>query len=148
MTKEERDEIRARLEAATPGPWKVEKNCVNNLWHICCPEGEGNRGYVAYTVQTDKRAWDDFLFIAHTRQDIPALLDALDKAEAQVELFDNLLSTSKPISKKIEDFCCDEMFQNNAVCRDLGAGYHSKSNCYKCPLYQFKLSITKEDDNG
>ena len=73
MTKEEREKIRKRCEAATPGPWSpgleegVESPNDMIIW--------GNEFGLHLKV-------NDTFFIAHARQDIPALLDALDKAEA------------------------------------------------------------------
>ena len=67
MDKVTRDAIRARCEAATSGPWTAHRYPVEdyNGNHIC---GDITHG-------------SDKLFIAHARQDIPALLDALDEAE-------------------------------------------------------------------
>lgn len=66
-------EIRARAEAATPGPWQSSKSnygvimLFNGTGRALLgpPEGAGNAA-----------------FIAHSRGDIPYLLDRLEKAEA------------------------------------------------------------------
>ena len=75
------------------------------------------------------------------------LLDALEKAEAQVELMNNLIASAKPISKTIENFCCDEMFQKNEICCNL-EGRYPTAMCEKCPLYLFKISVSKESSDN
>ena len=77
-----------------------------------------------------------------------ALLDALDKAEEQNKLLEQALSNSKPIGKIIEDFCEEEMFDKNYLCRHLTE--ISSKSCIatnKCPLVLFKLHIEKEQEN-
>ena len=81
------------------------------------------------------------------KTEFTSLLDALDKAEEQIKLLDQLLSSAKSITKTIEDFCCDEMFQKNEICCHL-KGRYLTATCEKCPLYQFKLHLTKEIKNG
>jgi hypothetical protein len=68
------DAIEARYEAATPGPWRVEKSWVvggkgRGEWNVACVAGEPPR---------------DADFIAHARTDIPALLAAIDDYEARI----------------------------------------------------------------
>ncbi len=65
--------IRARERAATPGPWCISEKgntvkslSIDGICHGMSPK------------QTDAE------FIAHARQDIPALLDALDKKDAEI----------------------------------------------------------------
>lgn len=89
MTDEQLAAIRARCEAATPGPWEpgrqspytlrfpihqsVEARKVNPLgWQRACICREARMG--------------DTAFIAHARQDVPALL-------AEVERLRGLLSS-------------------------------------------------------
>ena len=78
MTQEERAAIRARCEAATPGPW--ERYFVLHESH---PNAE---------------------FIVHARQDIPALLAALDEAEAENKaLFDTQIEHEAAIKENLTD---------------------------------------------
>jgi len=91
MTREERDAIRARCEAATSGPWEYDG--MHN--EIQTPYSENGFWLICSEVRThpSEKILDefghtynpDFEFIANARQDIPALLDALDEAEAHAE---------------------------------------------------------------
>ena len=71
-----RDSIRARVEAATPGPWEWDDPYVLGQ---APPDGM----VVTYIYQFDtKPANHDRAFIAAARQDIPALLRIADTADA------------------------------------------------------------------
>jgi hypothetical protein len=84
MTKAERDEIRARVEKATPGPWIATSDWSNYaVW-----SQERRRDVVQspsrVMVNNPLNEWTregDATFIAASRTDIPKLLDALDAAE-------------------------------------------------------------------
>ena len=72
------DEIHARCEAATPGPWKYIDNGFDGMIKseeetIC--GGEPCEGRI--------EDGPDAQFIAHARDDIPYLLDRAEKAEAE-----------------------------------------------------------------
>ena len=68
--------IRARADKATPGPWAYyERGCREFGYDLTLPSGI--RG--AYEQE------EDVAFIAHARDDVPALLDALDAANARAE---------------------------------------------------------------
>lgn len=66
-------EIRARTEAATPGPWEWM-----DAYMMCHENPEVKVPF------DDRRRQADRLFAAHARQDIPDLLDALEAARAEV----------------------------------------------------------------
>ena len=72
-------EIRERSEAATPGPWRVrtwggtnQENPEPPEWTIDGPDGYGIEAHDVYPG--DGR---DVYFIAHAREDVPFLLDAI-----------------------------------------------------------------------
>jgi hypothetical protein len=83
------DAIRQREQAATEGPWiHTGRN------HISTPDihvdeanwgGEGLNGY-RLVCDGDEGAWRaaDAEFIAHAREDIPALLAEIDRLRSQV----------------------------------------------------------------
>jgi hypothetical protein len=70
LTEEQKAEIRARADAATPGPWRQE----------------GPRVYFGFEGGIGLRAAPNPIsnshFIAHARTDIPALLSALEAAQS------------------------------------------------------------------
>lgn len=76
------DEIHARCEAATPGPWKYIDNGFDGMIKseeetIC--GGEPCEGRI--------EDGPDAQFIAHARDDIPYLLDRAEKAEADRDTY-------------------------------------------------------------
>ena len=80
LTPEELAAIRERAEKATPGPWHVY--AAYSLSDIT-PE---TRTCVVDCVASDGTlAREDAEFIAHAREDIPRLLDALEAAYAENE---------------------------------------------------------------
>lgn len=76
LPREERDAIRARAEAAMPGPWEYEPSTDE----ILSPDG----GIAEMTWPGRTRTSAEF--IAHARTDVTALLDALDEAERRIAL--------------------------------------------------------------
>lgn len=75
MTRQELDAIRARCEAATPGPWNVKEERFFTSNVIVASENDVCLG----------PSGPDAEFIAASRTDIPALLDALGAAYKEVE---------------------------------------------------------------
>jgi hypothetical protein len=77
LTVEELAAIKARCEAATPGPWKP---CIEGRDHlsgssfIMTGEGAARGGDIELTGATEA----DYDFIAHARQDIPRLLEEVE----------------------------------------------------------------------
>lgn len=85
------DEIRARLEKATTGPWKVDvSENFGNDWPITT--GTNDEDGKCYHVCTDSvrasgvwgNAKDDAIFLAHSRSDIEYLLSELDEARKRI----------------------------------------------------------------
>lgn len=70
LTNEQIEAIRKRAEAATEGPWRIGKQSPNGLNNI------GTMGGLL-TAQTLNEA--DAEFIAHAREDVPALLAEIDR---------------------------------------------------------------------
>jgi hypothetical protein len=69
------EEIKARANAATPGPWEYEY-----YWYYDSPQVETLREVVC-RVQDE----DDGRFIAHARQDIPDLISEITRLTAENE---------------------------------------------------------------
>lgn len=93
LTDEEIEEIKARAEAATPGPWRRQKQrgytddyiLTDHPDHQTKPHGNyiGEVGYAAgHAVQNFEADAD---FIAHARTDIPALLSALEAEKKRAD---------------------------------------------------------------
>jgi hypothetical protein len=97
------EKIKARAEKATPGPWGI---CLGSGLNVCTwvryenPEN-GQITFVADCLpddaldcaEQDHRPNMDF--IAHARTDIPALLDYIDKLEAEKKMMRERLAFAK-----------------------------------------------------
>jgi hypothetical protein len=83
MTPAELAEIRARAEAATPGPWvRYSRDFRDARSHSVVGPGHAVRAFTGYgprggTAQTDAE------FIAHARTDVPALLAEVERLTAE-----------------------------------------------------------------
>lgn len=91
------DAIRARCEAATPGEWKEEPN-LGGVPCVIAPSQ--NRAIAELYRAHDGQSCVDADFIAHARQDIPALLaevDRLREAQRWIPVSERLPELRKPI---------------------------------------------------
>lgn len=93
-TKKRIAEIRAREQKASLGEWDTQDPsdascgslCTENGCHECHPTG--TRWILGPQTDDDDSSRlypPDAEFIAHARQDIPFLLDALEKAHAEID---------------------------------------------------------------
>lgn len=88
MTPEELNTIRERCEKATPGPWTTDRPTKPSdpdefsKWVAIC--GLGGRTGVFADPPGGQSPWNDAQFIAHAREDIPALLDYIKELEARI----------------------------------------------------------------
>lgn len=74
------DAIKARCEAATPGPWKIKENCAGSF--VVHGEKESESYFAWMCSRTEPPA--DFEFIAHARRDIPYLLELVESQAAEI----------------------------------------------------------------
>ncbi|MCL2840301.1 MAG: hypothetical protein FWE05_05960 [Defluviitaleaceae bacterium] len=126
MSRIDLDAIRARLEAATPAPWIVggldeldERGFCNNDG-LCMDSPEGG-DYCAECEMWEWNTSDIFLtpsdsesqhlklndanveFIAHARQDIPDLLNALEAEKARMDGFEKFIEAAHNMSEIDDD---------------------------------------------
>lgn len=83
-------EIEARAAKATIGPWVYFGEPDDNVFwgEIRSAADEGGFAHVADTPELDERG-DDFEFIAHAREDIPALCRTVKHLRERVQLLDS-----------------------------------------------------------
>ena len=80
------DEIRARCEAATPGPWYVEEH--RDYSHLVAGKSDSDDAmWLAYFGLA--YAQNEAAFCAHARADLPALLAVAEAAAAYRETVDD-----------------------------------------------------------
>jgi len=86
MTNEELQAIKARCDAATPGPWIQTPFTHNNPYMSIRLRRQSDPRL--YDVMRDM-GWgknrDNSIFIAHSRQDIPALLAHVEAQAARIK---------------------------------------------------------------
>jgi hypothetical protein len=81
MTPEELKEIEERCNKATPGPWQtLPPDDTTPLWYISRKPGEAEGFYISCLFNGK----DDALFVAHSREDIPALLSYIKELESRI----------------------------------------------------------------
>lgn len=113
LTEERIAEIRGREKAATQGPWRAKceileaDECGNataemtyvstNDKGICILYGRGH---------DDANTQEDATFIAHAREDIPALLDEVERLRAENERQKEVISFLGDAAKGL---VCDEV---------------------------------------
>lgn len=75
------DAIQARADAATRGPWKYREKFYTEEAERGCEVGEDNYAVPQMVARTNRGRGDsgraDAEFIAHAREDVPALVAAL-----------------------------------------------------------------------
>lgn len=93
MTREQLNAIRARVEAATLGPWHVEGESYDECWDTDCeplpmPWGlAGPTGKSLWSSGSGEYAHPDMAtaeFIASAREDVPALLAEVERLKVEV----------------------------------------------------------------
>lgn len=126
--------IRAREQAATPGPWMIKIHNeqygqgYGEITYFVDIEGEllkigladNNRLFAKYHSDTD--------FIAHAREDIPYLLDRLEQAEAEVERLREALE----IAQQGYVDCMSAERQTNGACLGYGRSDCDDEPCEQC----------------
>lgn len=80
MTEERLNQIEARVDAATPGPW--DTICASLKWD--CEKNEYTADSLSQTIIAEgeflEMREEDQEFITHAREDVPALIAALREA--------------------------------------------------------------------
>lgn len=89
MTHDELQAIKARAEAATPGPWTTESYGNDGRDDVEIQHVRGSNGRTVVTTDCNVYTTDeDATFIAHARTDVPALVaevERLQKVHADLE---------------------------------------------------------------
>ena len=81
MTPEREQEIRAREQAATPGPWEECPSYGTDFYAYL--GGSYLRGVGSLTFGEGEDAEADLVFTLNARQDVPALLAEVDRLRAR-----------------------------------------------------------------
>lgn len=123
------DEIRARADAATPGPWGTEYD-GKGTYHVHArlrttpSEGMASDGVVAslHGEHGDTQAYRNARFVAHARQDVMFLLGRVAELEARVAASQSertaaLREAANALAKKAKDLT-GEFYNRNSLHED------------------------------
>src|SRR5262245_10223895 len=108
LTPEQRDEIRAREQDVSPGPWTVAERIDRLNGGTTLPILSGEMGHIA-VIEYDSggfqwphaQARADAEFIAHARQDVPDLLAEVDRLTAELSDQDDDLAKTRTAYREI-----------------------------------------------
>lgn len=98
LTTDELKAIRERCEAATAGPWLVQRRYSNECEIVpritCEPSAERKCGWIADMVGAPYLGYADTIanadFIAHARADVPRLLAEVERLRAKAAELDKI----------------------------------------------------------
>jgi len=114
MTREELEAIEAREKAATPGPWKKASLSEDygagygmTTFFVKQPDGNLYRIGSADTSKKYIEENNNAEFVAHSRQDVPALIAEVKRLSAELEHLtrerDVTINDLKKIAKEIRE---------------------------------------------
>ena len=124
MTKEEREAIRNRCEAATLGPWMYlsdDELIYTKLEDGCRGLPITRKAHTEQFIDRFENAKNNAFFIAHARQDIPVLLDALEKAETRIQALERAIKTTHNRNDRSVSITCDTCTRLEQCCNEAGS---------------------------
>ena len=84
MTKEQLAEIKARLAAATPGPWDTSPHVPHAVF-VAARGEDGSRRHIVAAGPTSIGTPEDAAFIAHAPEDIGAMLAEIERLQTSAK---------------------------------------------------------------
>ena len=112
ITQEQMDRLRELEKAATPGEWWTDVNVTETDQLICCTPDDisgSQRGYVMGMALTNNNVLNDAELIVALRNNLPKLLDEIDRLQAENERLKQ--TQAKPVTRKktlVGDYCCPD----------------------------------------
>jgi hypothetical protein len=151
MNEQELDAIKARCDKATPGPWVVGDGSPERLYLgadavMCDVRGVVcQRSVYNGKSEYDKQTYADMEFIAAARQDIPALLDEVERlSSALYDMYEDecalealeMAHESKILcmQKEVKCLTCER----DAAIEDLKISDECE-HCYLCKNFSFDM---------
>ena len=125
MTDAELDAIRARADAATPGPWqKIQPGGPNGpFWGICNPKGN----IIALRLSQSTQDAD---FISAAREDVPALVAEIDRLRAENDQVRAMLRQLEWIPRRESWFLTYDRLRYCHIC----GGFVAQGHAPDCKL--------------
>lgn len=123
LSRERIEEIAARAEAATEGPWEVgggggaHMDGTRDWYTVDCPWNERTK----YRIGLAAMQLPEAEFVAHAREDVPALLAHIAALEAEIARLRAVVKAAREGCDACHkyngaDYCCD--------CYHAGSGTH------------------------
>ena len=136
------DEIRARCEAATPGPWGCGKKdtVIGGRIGIMTQTGAQHINYIAYTAEREigngiSQAEHDANadFVAHSREDIPFLMAEVERIRDAANVIVPVLQAENAALKRERDALLKEIENDCEKCIHDGEDpEYSNTPGYRC----------------
>lgn len=127
LTNDELQAIRARCEAATPGPW-----CPTNDWGAIFGGATGDE--LVCTFKHSHQNADNAMFLQHARTGIPALLAHIAAQGAELAHYKRALEWLESRELRVDDFAapcqCEER-------HDTPCAFGEDPEQF-CPKYNFR----------
>lgn len=98
MNAEKLNEIKERAEKATSGPWRM---AFGANYELAVRELDGGK----FIADIDYESTNDAAFIAHAREDIPALVSEVERLQTRLDECEGLLSWAHDV---LDDVHCYE----------------------------------------
>lgn len=109
MTPEELAAIKARAEAATPGPWEgatastyVRGVYTLSEYFVRCPEDDVAIASEILEPATSQPSIDNAAFIAAARTDVPALVAEVERLQGQVAMLRDVMSDIEYVYRDLD----------------------------------------------
>lgn len=148
MTDKELKEIRERCNKATPGPWKWEETEDQKSGREWGDLGEilvtqsgdevlSANGYDYTSVEVSK---NDAAFIAHAREDIPALLAEIERLTTKVSILEDIKTGRAawiPVSERLPEpeqrvlVCCEARHYDGKKYHEITTAMHEDGTVWR-----------------
>jgi hypothetical protein len=122
-------EIQQRAEAATPGPWSTHEDWPGRVF------SDGNPNYLHIARTTGWNAEANERFIAHAREDVPALLAELSTVRAELRVARGRVAELEALKPAPIQ-----------TCRTCGAGYTYGQPCSTCE-FQAQMALAQQQSD-
>lgn len=165
MSPEDLAAIEARVKQATPGPWSrgdIDQDPLRPNWRGDLIDGdfETGRWPVCASAHSDEaiKAWDagNAQFIAHARQDVPALVAEVRRLRAEAELEDAIKAAQDDLQAFMHEHECQACLGSgckalapDTKCRCLPSLVCTCDHCERCMatrLHVASVSVPTEHE--
>lgn len=140
LSPEREAEIRARAEAATPGPWAPD-----DVYGLVRPTQIDGFAHPCERAAAQQQTATDAEFIAHSRADVPDLLAEVDRLREELALADGTataLDHERAETKRLRDAIHDEaaLLSRHAVAAE-AAELHDEAELADATAFRLRAAL-------